>query len=119
MQAKLAAFRKSGAISGDDYALFSGKIAGMRQELDKAGTATHTLTLNSAMARREIGRMGTDLAMGNYGRLSQTSLTLANYTGIMGKVFSATGLAIGGAAALLGIFAKAAYDAYSEEQKLN
>jgi phage-related minor tail protein len=103
MQAKLAAFRKSGAISGDDYALFSGKIAAMRAEVDKAGAATHKLTLNSAMARREFGRMGTDIAMGNYGRLSQTSLTLANYTGVMGLAFSATGAAIAGMLAPLGL----------------
>lgn len=62
MQAKLAAFKKSGAISGDDYTLFSGKIAQMRAEVDKAGKSTHTLSLNSAMARRELGRMGTDIA---------------------------------------------------------
>lgn len=107
----MAAFRKSGAISGDDYVLFSGKIAGMRQELEKAGTATHALTLNSSMARRELGRMGTDLAMGNYGRLAQTSMTLANYTGIMGKVFSATGLSILGVTAIVGGFVASLFKA--------
>lgn len=118
MQAKLAAFKKSGAISGDDYVLFSGKIAGMRQELDKAGEATHKLTLNSAMARREMGRMGTDLLMGNYGRLSQTSLTLANYTGVMGKVFSATGLSILGVAAIVGGFTASLYKAAQASAEL-
>lgn len=118
MQAKLAAFKKSGAISGDDYVLFSGKIAGMRQELDKAGEATRKLTLNSAMARREMGRMGTDILMGNYGRLSQTSLTLANYTGVMGKVFSATGLSILGVAAIVGGFTASLYKAAQASAEL-
>ncbi|KAF1684191.1 hypothetical protein B1992_15300, partial [Pseudoxanthomonas broegbernensis] len=100
------------------YVLFSGKIAGMRQELDKAGEATHKLTLNSAMARREMGRMGTDILMGNYGRLSQTSLTLANYTGVMGKVFSATGLSILGVAAIVGGFTASLYKAAQASAEL-
>lgn len=119
MQAKLAAFKKSGAISSDDYTLFSGKIAQMRAEVDKAGKSTHTLTLNSALARRELGRLGTDVASGNWGRFSQTSMTLANYTGVMGLAFSAAGAAVAGIVAPLALFAAAAIKAYNEQQALN
>lgn len=120
MQAKLAAFRKSGAISGEDFAIYSAKIAQARGEIGKAAEATSHLTLNSSMARRELGRIGTDLAQGNYGRLSNTTLTLANYTGVMGMAFSATGAAIlgvaGVAALLVAAYAKgsAETDAYNK-----
>ena len=106
-QAKLLAFKKSGAISGEDFAIYAAKIEQARGEIGKAATATSHLTLNSSMARREIGRMGTDLAQGNYGRLSNTTLTLANYTGIMGLAFSAAGAAILGTVGVVAALATA------------
>lgn len=118
MQAKLAAFKKSGAISGEDFAVYSAKIEQARGEIGKASAGMHTFSLNSAMARRELGRMGTDIAQGNFGRLSQTSMTLANYTGVMGLAFSAAGAAILGTAAVVGAFIAAAAKGWAESEKL-
>lgn len=118
MQAKLSAFRKSGAISGEDFAVYSAKIEEARAAVGKTADNMHKLSLNSAMARRELGRMGTDIAQGNFGRLSQTSLTLANYTGLMGLAFSAAGAAILGTVAVVGAFIAAAAKGYAESERL-
>jgi phage-related minor tail protein len=118
MQAKLAAFRKSGAISGEDFAVYSAKIEEARSAVGKTATSMHTLSLNSALARRELGRMGTDIATGNFGRLSQTSLTLANYTGLMGLAFTAAGAAILGTVAVVGTFIAAAAKGWAETERL-
>jgi phage-related minor tail protein len=118
MQAKLAAFKKSGAISGEDFAIYSAKIEEARAAVGKTATSMHTLSLNSALARRELGRMGTDIATGNFGRLSQTSLTLANYTGLMGLAFTAAGAAILGTVAVVGTFIAAAAKGWAETERL-
>ena len=75
--------------------------------------------LNSSFARRELGRLGADVVNGNWGRFEQTSLTLANATGLLGNVFTTTGLAIASGAAVLGTFAAAALSAQADENKLN
>lgn len=77
MQAKLAAFRKSGAISGDDYALFSGKIAQMRAEVDKASGSMHKFGAHNAGARRELAYLAKDLATGQWGFAIVSLSTLA------------------------------------------
>lgn len=118
MQAKLAAFKKSGAIGADDYALLTGKIEAMRGEVGKASHAMSGLTLNSSMARRELGRMISDVANGNWGRLQQTSLTLANYTGLLGKAFSLTGAAIAGVVAVAALFIVGMERGWAETEKL-
>ena len=119
MQAKLAAFKASGALGASDYALLTGKIESMRAEVGKASTAMGGLSLNSSMARREMGRLGVDIANGNWGRLAQTTGTLANYTGLLGKAFTGAGLAITSALGVLGLFSVAALKGYLAEQKLN
>ena len=70
------------------------------------------------MARREMGRLAADIANGNWGRLEQTSLTLANYTGLLGKAFTGTGLAIGSALAIIGLFVGGAAKGWEENEKL-
>lgn len=94
-------------------------MAVMAPHVAKAGESMHKLTLNSAMARRELGRMGTDIVQGNYGRLSQTSLTLANYTGAMGLAFSVTGAAILGTVGAVGLLAAEAIKAANITDTLN
>lgn len=111
MQAKLAAFRKSGAISGDDYALFSGKIAGMRQELDKGAESVGKFTLNTAASRRELGYITKDLATGQYGRLSQSMSTLAVRSNALSLLMKPMALGIIGVTAVVGGFAVSLYKA--------
>lgn len=118
MQAKLAAFRKSGAISGDDYALFSGKIAQMRAEVDKASGSVHKFSVNNAGARRELGYITKDLATGQWGRMSQSLSTLAVRSNALSLVMSPLGLAIAAVGATIGAFAIAALQGYNESEKL-
>lgn len=75
--------------------------------------------LNSSFARRELGRLGSDAVNGNWGRFEQTSFTLANSIGLLGKVFTTTGISITAATAVLGAFAYAAVSAAEDEAKLN
>lgn len=118
-QAKLAGFKKAGLLSDDDFTRFSQAIDGSRNRITAAGEAMSHFSLNTAQTRRELGYLVKDLAMGNYGRLSQTSLTLASNTGIMGAAFSAAGVAVAGATVLLAAFSVGAGQAYLNEQKLN
>jgi hypothetical protein len=110
---------KAGKIGAEDYAVFMAKIAAQRVGIGQAGQAMHTLSLNSSMARRELGRLAADVANGNWGRLEQTSLTLANYSGLMGKLFTATGAAAAGAAVGIGVLIAQGFKASSEQDTLN
>jgi len=61
------------------------------------------MTINGTTAR-ELGIITGELARGNFTRLEGSMITLANRAGLMSKVFSPLGLAVGaaaGAAALL------------------
>lgn len=118
MQAKLAAFRKSGAISGDDYTLFSGKIAQMRSEVDKGSSAMHGFSLNTAASRRELGYITKDLATGQYGRMSQSLSTLAVRSNALSLVMSPLGAGIAAVAATVGLFVVAAIKGAAETEKL-
>ncbi|EAM1072323.1 phage tail tape measure protein [Salmonella enterica] len=47
------------------------------RKLERTGTATHTLGLKSAAARRELGVLAGELARGNFGALRGSGITLA------------------------------------------
>lgn len=115
----LNAMRKAGVVGLDDYTRFQAVIDKNRASVTEAGKAMHTFSLNSALARREIGRLGTDIVNGNWGRFDQTALTLANYSGLMSVAFSPLGLAIGAVVGSLGAFAIAAAKVATENDKLN
>ncbi len=115
----LNAMRKAGIVGLDDYTRFQAVIDKNRASITEAGKAMHTFSLNSALARREIGRLGTDIVNGNWGRFDQTALTLANYSGLMSIAFSPLGLAIGAVVGSLGAFAVAAAQVGAENDKLN
>ncbi|EBO7750155.1 phage tail tape measure protein, partial [Salmonella enterica] len=51
------------------------------RKLERTGTATHTLGLKSAAARRELGVLAGELARGNFGALRGSGITLANRAG--------------------------------------
>lgn len=117
-----AALRKlyaAGAVGAEDFAKFSGVIENNRMALTRAGQAMHTFSLNSSMARRELGRLAGDIANGNWGRFEQTSLTLANYTGLMSAAFSPLGLAVIATTGAIAAFAVAANDAAAGQNAFN
>lgn len=85
----------------------------------RASHAIHEFSLNNSFARRELGRLVSDIAKGNYGRFEQTSLTLANASGLLGKVFSKTGAAAIGMAVGVGLLFKALVDSENETAAFN
>lgn len=117
-QAKLDRFRRQGVIGLEDYKQFSAVIDQSRERITSAGAAMHSFSLNNAMARRELGYLVKDLAMGNFGRFQQSALTLASSSGLMGMAFSAVGLAIAGVLVPLAAFALAAVKGYEESERL-
>lgn len=116
---QLRAAKKSGLIDDDEFARFSAAIEASRGSLEKAGQSMHSFSLNTSMARLELGRLVKDLATGQYGRLEQTGLTLASYSGLMSAAFSPAGVAIGATLAALGLLSAALIKNYQDEQKFN
>ncbi|EOF5838411.1 phage tail tape measure protein [Salmonella enterica] len=93
------------------------------RKLERAGTATHTLGLKSAAARRELGVLVGELARGNFGALRGSGITLANRAGWIEQLMSPKGLMIGGvvggiAAAVYGL-GKAYYEGAKESEEFN
>ncbi|MBS0457470.1 MAG: phage tail length tape measure family protein [Proteobacteria bacterium] len=124
LEAQLGRLHKAGAIGAADFEHLGGILTAQRNKLaaagegaEKAAAGMAHLSLNTSFARREFGRLGTDILTGNYGRLEQTSLTLANATGLLGPLFTATGAAIAGVVAVIGgyIAAVAAGEAQQHE----
>lgn len=118
-QAKLAAFKKSGLLGADDFNALNAAIEANRAKLTTAGNAMSHFSLNTSLARREIGRLGTDIVNGNWGRFEQTSLTLANYSGILGAAFTGVGAAVLGTVAALGLGIVAFQKGSSEAENFN
>lgn len=118
-EAHLSALRKAGAVGDDEYARFKGLIDQARLSITGAGQAMHTFSLNSSQARVEMGRLVKDIATGQWDRLGQTSMTLANQSGLMSTLFSPLGLAIAAVVGGLGAYVIAAEQVAAENDKLN
>lgn len=118
-EATLKKLYQAGAVGAEDFAKFSAVIDNNRIALTKGGAAMHAFSLNSSMARRELGRLASDIANGNWGRFEQTSMTLANYSGLMSAAFSPLGLAIVAVTGSIAAFALVANDAAENENKFN
>lgn len=93
------------------------------RKMENAAKSTHSLSLNSAAARREIGVLIGELARGNFGALRGSGITLANRSGLLDQLVSLRGLAIGGvvggvATAVYGL-AKAWYEGSQEAVEFN
>lgn len=93
------------------------------RKMESAAKSTHSLSVNSAAARREIGVLIGELARGNFGALRGSGITLANRSGLLEQLTSLRGLAIGGvvggvATAVYGL-AKAWYEGSQEAVEFN
>ncbi|ENQ7570311.1 phage tail tape measure protein [Salmonella enterica] len=93
------------------------------RKLERTGTATHTLGLKSAAARRELGVLAGELARGNFGALRGSGITLANRAGWIEQLMSPKGMMLGGlaggvAAAVYGL-GKAYYEGAKESEEFN
>lgn len=76
------------------------------RKMESASKSTHTLSLNSAAARRELGVMLGELARGDIGALRGSGITLANRSGLLEQLMSLRGMAIGG---VIGVVTAAVY----------
>lgn len=115
MRAKVAAQIEAIATAEKAAAATTVAVKGERA----ASQAMHSFSLNTSMARMELGRLVKDLATGQYGRLTQSGLTLANYTGVMSAIMSPIGLVIGATTAALVAFGAAALTGERDVQQLN
>jgi phage-related minor tail protein len=116
---QLNTLRKSGAVGDEDYARFKGLIDEARASITGAGQAMHTFNLNTSQARLEMGRLIKDIATGQWDRLGQSSMTLANQAGAMSALFSPLGIAITAVVASLAAFLAMAESVAVENDKLN
>lgn len=93
------------------------------KKLTAAGNATHSFSLQTSAARRELGVMLGELARGNLGALRGSSITLANRSGLIEQMMTLRGLGIAGvlggiAAAVYGV-GKAWYQGSQEAVEFN
>lgn len=107
---KLAAFRKNGTLGSEDFKAYSDKLNDLRNKAVAAGEGMHSFSLNSNFARLELGRLAKDIATGQWGAFERTAFTLGSATGLLGKVFSATGLSIAAVVGVVGTL----YAAYQQ-----
>lgn len=95
----------AGAITAQEYATYVARLDAAETAMAASTTAatasidanTAAMTINGGVAR-ELGVLIGELARGNYTRLEGSTITLANRTGILSRVFSPLGVGIMGAA---------------------
>lgn len=118
--------RDLGIISVAQYEKASAGLAAEQIALTAAqeaatvasGTQTAAFKLN-ARTTRELGTVTTELATGNVGRLKQSMGALANSTGLMAKIFTATGLVVVGFIGILATLAIGFYKGWQQSSALN
>ncbi|MBS0212306.1 MAG: phage tail length tape measure family protein [Proteobacteria bacterium] len=125
LEKELGRLHKAGAIGAADFEHLGGILTAQRGKLvavgegaAKAGAGMHTFSLNTSMARREMGRIGADIAQGNWGRMEQSALTLANATGLLAPLFTATGAAIAGVAVVVAAYFAAVAAGEAQQEAL-
>lgn len=96
-QQQLFAARNAGLVSEADFDAYNAVIEKNRTAVVGASDAMGKFNFNTAQARREYGFMIKDIATGQWGRLEQSTATLANNIGGLGIKF----LAIAGTLALV------------------
>ncbi|WP_336755745.1 phage tail tape measure protein [Pantoea sp. USHLN298] len=93
------------------------------RKLESARQKTHSLGLESAAARRELGVLLGEVARGNFGALRGSGITLANNAGWIEKLMTLRGLSVAGvvgsvAAAVWGL-GRAWYQGSQEAETFN
>ncbi|MBZ6387394.1 phage tail tape measure protein [Pantoea piersonii] len=93
------------------------------RKLESARQKTHSLGLESAAARRELGVLFGEMARGNFGALRGSGITLANNAGWLEKLMTLRGLSIagvvGGIAAAVWGLGRAWYQGSQEAETFN
>nr|WP_282183359.1 phage tail tape measure protein [Pantoea sp. R102] len=93
------------------------------RKLESARQKTHSLGLESAAARRELGVLFGEMARGNFGALRGSGITLANNAGWIEKLMTLRGLSIagmvGGIAAAVWGLGRAWYQGSQEAETFN
>ncbi|SNY70879.1 phage tail tape measure protein [Pantoea sp. GL120224-02] len=93
------------------------------RKLESARQKTHSLGLESAAARRELGVLLGEVARGNFGALRGSGITLANNAGWIEKLMTLRGLGVagvvGGIAAAVWGLGRAWYQGSQEAEAFN
>lgn len=93
------------------------------RKLESARQKTHSLGLESAAARRELGVLLGEVARGNFGALRGSGITLANNAGWIEKLMTLRGLSmagvVGGIAAAVWGLSRAWYQGSQEAEAFN
>lgn len=118
LQQRLQAAKLKGFVDDDGFARFNTLIEQQRAGLDKSSASMHGLNLNTQATRMELGRLLKDMATGQWDRFGSTSLTLANYSGVMSKLFTPVGLGVASAAVAVAGLTAAAIEGYQEQERL-
>jgi hypothetical protein len=116
---------KAGVLDQAEYTTASKALEGQARKLFDAfaksapaigdvAKATHTLELGSRAAQRELGVLVGELARGNTAAFERSLITLGRQIGLLNLLFSATGLAVAGVGAAIGLLIAA--EAAAEER---
>lgn len=87
--------------------------------IKKVSGAHANFSFTSGQAAREYAVLINEFQRGDFTRLQGSFITLANRVGVMPKLFTATGLAVGSVVAVLGTFALAAIAGAKEDHEFN
>lgn len=126
LESELNRLHKAGAIGADDFNHLGGILAAQRNKLFDTGEGAkgaakglNLMAFASGQAAREYGVLAGELARGNYTRLEGSFITLSNRVGLLPKLFTGVGLAIGGVIAVLGLSAAAFIEATKQDDAFN
>lgn len=122
---RLEKARDMGAINPQVFDQYQAKIDVTRAATLKAGQAGDVMTkslgrmnLGAVETQQSVAALARSLATGQWGMASSSLTSLGARTGAMGGMFSAAGLAIGGATVALGAFTVMAAKGYLESRRM-
>ena len=84
----------------------------------EAAAAMHGLSLGTTAAKRELAVLAHELSQGNFRRFGGSLLVLAEQTGAAGLLLNPVTLAFAAIAAVMGTFAKQAYEGEQQSEAL-
>lgn len=125
MEGQLERALDLGAITPEVFDHYQAKIDATRAATlnmgrahDVATAAIGRLNLNTVEAQQSIASLARSMATGQWGMATSSFTSLAARTGAMGAAFSGAGLAVGGLAAGVLLFATQATKGYFEARRL-